>query len=163
MKIYTETRSAALVDVFHQRGLCVSYDRLKTIITDIVNSIIAYWTDLGVAVPPQTIHGVFTIGGYDNVDHNPPSNTSRYAVHGTCSTLHQNFSGEYQTGAGVVILNPAEMGSRFVKPLPQSYTDIDYDMSVSKDEAHSFIGVNHLCRTRYIHQVYVAAIYAFCS
>ena len=31
---------------------------------------------------------------------------------------------------------------------------------VSSGKAQSFIGVNHICRTRYMHQVYAAALYA---
>ena len=71
LKFHLQTGSASLLKTMHQRGLCVSYDRLRTFSTDITNSIIKHWEQIGVVVPPQAMKGVFTTGGFDNIDHNP--------------------------------------------------------------------------------------------
>ena len=73
MKLHLLTGSKSLVDTMNKRGLCVSYYRLRRLSTDLANSIISYWEKIGVVVPPQAIKGVFTTGGYDNIDHNPSS------------------------------------------------------------------------------------------
>ena len=41
IKIYSNTRMDSLVDAMHGRGLCISYSRLRTISTDLANSITA--------------------------------------------------------------------------------------------------------------------------
>jgi len=43
IKIYANTRMASLVDSMHERGLCISYYRLRTISTDLANSIISFY------------------------------------------------------------------------------------------------------------------------
>ena len=65
MKLHLQTGSASFVQTMHQRGLCVSYDHLRTFSTDIANSVINHWEQIGVVVPPQAVKGVFTTGGFD--------------------------------------------------------------------------------------------------
>ena len=60
----------------------MSYDCLNTFSTDIANSVISHWEQIGVVVSPQVIKGVFTTGGYDNIDRNA-STTAISALHGT--------------------------------------------------------------------------------
>ena len=81
MKLHLKTGSASLVQTMHQRGLCVSYDRLQSFSTDITNSVTSHWEQIGVVVPPQAVKGVFTTGGFDNIDHNPSSITATSALH----------------------------------------------------------------------------------
>ena len=92
MKLHQQSGSRYLVEAMHKRGMCVSYDRLKTFSIDIANSVISHWEQIGVVVPPQAVKGVFTIGGFDNIDHNPSSTMATSALHGTCISIQQHFS-----------------------------------------------------------------------
>lgn len=94
MKLHQQSGSTYLVETMHKRRMCVSYDRLKTFSTDIANSVISHWEQIGVVVPPQAVTGVFTTGGFDNIDHNPSSTTATSALHGTCITIQQHFSSD---------------------------------------------------------------------
>ena len=135
MKLHLKTDSAFLVQTMHQRGLCVSYDHLQSFSTDITNSVISHWEQIGVVVPPQAVKGVFTTGGFDNIDHNPSSTTATSALHGICISIQQHFfSGNQQTENLTDILDPAEMGKKHVKSLPAYYTPMDLDVSLPNDE-----------------------------
>ena len=136
MKLYLKSGSKSVLDVMHQRGLCISYDRLLVLSTDIANSVIAHWENLGVVVPPQAVKNVFTTGAFDNIDHNPSSTTAKSALHGTCISIHQhNFSSNTQQTENIIdILNSDEMGQKHVRSLPSSYKTLDYDVSLPKDE-----------------------------
>ena len=94
MKLHLQTGSKSLLETMHKQGICVSYDRLKTFSTDIANSVIKHWEHIGVVVPPQAVKGVFTNGGFDNIDHNPSSITAASALHGTCISIQQRFSSD---------------------------------------------------------------------
>ncbi len=134
MKVYLQTGRESLIDDMHQRGMCISYDRLRVLSTDIANSIIGHWEQVGVVVPPQAVKDVFTTGGFDNIDYNPSSTTAKSALHGTCISIHQHFSSNTQQVVNLDdILNPAEMGQRTLRSLPPSYTTIDMDISLSND------------------------------
>ena len=96
---------------------------------------ISHWEQIGVVVPPQAVKGVFTTGGFDNIDHNPSSTTATSALHGTCISIQQHFSsGNQQTENLTDILDPAEMGKKHVKSLPACYTTMDLDVSLPNDE-----------------------------
>ncbi len=134
MKLHLLTGSASLVQVMHQRGLCVSYDRLKAFSTDIANSVITHWEQTGVVVPTQA-QGCLHNWGFDNIDHNPSSTTATSALHGTCISIVQHFSSDNQQTANLTdILNLLEMGKKHVKPLPAHYMTMDLDVSLPTDE-----------------------------
>ncbi|KAL7395746.1 hypothetical protein ABVT39_022389 [Epinephelus coioides] len=81
------------------------------------------------------VKGVFTSGGFHNIDHNPSSTIATSALHGTCFRIQQHFSsGSQQTENLTDILDPAEMGRQHVKSLPPHYTTMDLDVSLPTDE-----------------------------
>lgn len=96
------------MNTMHQRGLYISYDRLRVLGTDMANSVIRHWEDIGVVVPPQAIKNVFTTGGFDNIDNNPSSTMAESALHGFCISLHQHFS--VKSTNHVNILHEEELG-----------------------------------------------------
>ncbi len=96
MEVYLQTGHESLIDDMHQRGMCILYDRLRVLSTDIANSVIGHWEQVGVVVPPQAVKSVFTTGGFDNIDYNPSSTTAKSVLHGTCISIHQNFSSNIQ-------------------------------------------------------------------
>ena len=64
--------------------------RVLSISADLGNDISEFYKSEGVVCPRQLRHGVFTTAAYDNMDHNPSSNTALGALHGTVISLFQN-------------------------------------------------------------------------
>ena len=60
----------SMLSYLHDKGIAVSYDRVRSLSTDIANSIITVWEDEGIVVPPQAVKGAFTTMGFDNADWN---------------------------------------------------------------------------------------------
>ena len=89
MIIHAKTRSKSLIDKFYNLGLCVSYDRLMDISTDLANEVIAQYEEDGVVCPLKLLEGVFTCGAVDNIDHNPSAMTAKDSFHGTAISLRQ--------------------------------------------------------------------------
>ena len=125
----------SLVDAMHGRGLCISYSRLRTISTDLANSIICFYEKSGVVVPMQALRGVFTTNAYDNIDHNTRATTCRTTFHGSCCFVLQFPTPDNQGTIGPeCILNPEVMGKKGIDILPQSYTNMADEVSLPKSE-----------------------------
>ena len=135
MKVHMKSGKANLVDTLAERGICVSYHRLRQLSTDIANAVISYWEQEGVVAPFQATKGVFTTGGVDNIDYNPSSTTSssKSVLHGSSISILQHFSSNEAEKKQTEILNTAQMGQSTVRTLPVSYTMMD-DVSFPKDE-----------------------------
>ena len=73
--IHGKTRKRDLIDILHERGLCISYNRVLQISSDIANSVITQFEESGVVCPSFFKNNVFTTGNLDNIDYNPSSNT----------------------------------------------------------------------------------------
>ena len=158
MKIHMKTGKECLVDMLAQRGICVSYKRLRQISTDIANSVITDWERKGVVVPSLASRGIFTTGGVDNIDYNPSSTTAlpQSVLHVTSISVLQHFSLSQVTSIKEQddIMYHEEMGKKDVKPSPISYTMID-DVSLPRNDtttvpnlkdlnSHPFIASNSL-------------------
>ena len=121
MLIHAKTRSKDLIDTLFNLGLCVSYNRLMDISTNLSNTVCSQYHANQVVCPPQLSKNVFTCGAVDNIDHNPSSTTAHDSFHGTAITLTQfptiQFPGESQER----VLTDAEKQSK-LSPLPQKYT-----------------------------------------
>ena len=100
MLIHAKTRSKDLIDTLFNLGLCVSYNRLMDISTNLSNTVCSQYHANQVVCPPQLSKKVFTCGAVDNIDHNPSSTTAHDSFHGTAITLTQfptiQFPGESQ-------------------------------------------------------------------
>ena len=134
IKLFLQTSSASLVETMHNCGLCVEYDRLKTLNTGVVNSVISHREHNSVVVPSQVIKGVFTIG-IDNMVHNPSSATVRSALHGTSISIQQHFDTDSQKTENLIdIIDPAKTERKQVKLLLSCYTSMDLDIVLPSDE-----------------------------
>lgn len=95
MKVHMKTGKESLVDMLAERGICVSYDRLRQLSTDIANSVITHWEREDVVVPSQATKGVFTTGGLTTliiIHHLQLRHLSQFCmglVSASCSTSHQ--------------------------------------------------------------------------
>lgn len=92
--IHSKTRKRDLIDTLFEKGLSVSYDRVQQIATDVANSALASFEDVGVVYPRALRKDLFTTGNLDNIDHNPSSTSVRTAFHGTAISLTQHVTNE---------------------------------------------------------------------
>ena len=89
LKTHTETRSKELINILYNLGVCCSYDRVLNIEKELKKSIYNYFQKLGMVCPPHLRKGVYTIGAFDNIDHNPSSNTAQGSLHGSSISIFQ--------------------------------------------------------------------------
>lgn len=89
LKLYG-TKSKELVSIFHELGMGLSYDRVKTILHERANNASAQYQQDGVVCPLSMELGVFTTACVDNLDHNTSSTLANSAFHGTAISLMQH-------------------------------------------------------------------------
>ncbi len=121
----------------HFKGISVSYDRVRSLATDIANSSIAYWEDVGVVVPLQAVKGAFTSRGFDNIDWNAKAKLAKSSsyLHGTLIAVHQHFkSNTSYEKLNISMLSTNELGQKYVKPLPVSYTEMNQQLTFNSNE-----------------------------
>ena len=121
MLIHAKTRSRDLIDTMFNLGLCVSYDRLMNISTNLANSVCAQYHIDQVVCPPQLSKGVFTCGAVDNIDHNPSARTAFDSFHGTAITITQFPTSELSKEGQDRVVQAVAKRSK-ISPLPQKYT-----------------------------------------
>ena len=87
--LHSHTRSRTLVDKFYHLGLCISYDRMLTLSTNLGNSICAQFEEDGIVCPVSLRFNIFSTFAVDNNGHNPSSRTATNSWHGTAiSSTH---------------------------------------------------------------------------
>ena len=91
-KIHAVTRRNGLVDTLFNLRLCVSYDKLLRMTSDIAKGVCHRFGVEDVVCPPKLRHGLFTTGAVDNIDHNPSSATAKHSFHRTGISLIQHPS-----------------------------------------------------------------------
>jgi hypothetical protein len=128
-----KTRKRELIDTLYNLGLCVSYDRLMRISTDLANTVCAQYHAEQVVCPPQLRNGVFTCGAVDNIDHNPSARTAHDSFHGTAISLMQFPTVETPgTNRVGVRMDPTVANLNTIAPLPASYTMV-HPVAKTKD------------------------------
>lgn len=124
--IHAETRKKTLVDKFYKLGLCISYDRLMQISSDLGNKICKLYEKEGVVCPPKLRKNVFTTASVDNIDHNPSSRTAKDSFHGTAISItqHPSADSQGQEREQVSQQDYTLTKSKIVNNLPEFYTTI---------------------------------------
>ncbi|CAG4960105.1 unnamed protein product [Parnassius apollo] len=89
LEVYGRTRSKTVIDDLHKRGLSVSKNRVREVTSALCHLNINRAEEEGLLCSSNLLQSVFTIGAYDNVDHNPSSNTSEGFFHGTSISVFQ--------------------------------------------------------------------------
>lgn len=121
--VYAKTRKKGLIDILHRLGLSVSYRRLLHVTTGLANMLIAQYEMDGVVCPSPLQKGLFTVGAYDNIDHNPSSTTSKESFHGTGISIFQHVNNSSEGQARPTrTLQDASLCT--LQPLPLSYADV---------------------------------------
>ncbi|XP_038062580.1 uncharacterized protein LOC119733071 [Patiria miniata] len=126
LKLHGETRKRNLVDTFYSLGMCVSYDRLLQLSSDLANGVCKQFEADNVVCPPKMRHGLFTTAAVDNIDHNPSSMTAQDSFHGTGISLMQHPSHAY-TGVDrslLLISKETTSTTKAVVSLPTFYSSV---------------------------------------
>ncbi len=106
-------------------GLCISYDRVLTISTDLVNSVCASYEEEGVVCPPILSKYVFCTSACDNSDRNPSSTTGSDSFHGAGISImqHHNRDGPGMAHDQPVIESDGPV-KKAISKLPESCTSV---------------------------------------
>ena len=123
---HAKTRKRTLIDQLFNLGLCISYDRVLEISTEMGNNVCARYEMEGVVCPPNLKRNVFTTAAVDNIDHNPTSTTFKGAFHGTGISLFQQPSenAERDERDQDIRASSTERTTR-LSPLPNAYTNVN--------------------------------------
>ena len=106
-------------------GLCISYDRLLSLSTDIANTVCASYESEGVVCLPKLKSSLFTTAAVDNIDHNPSSTTAQDSFHGTTISLVQHpTDNESGTEREQPTIQSSAKSSKTVAALPSSFTEV---------------------------------------
>ena len=128
LKIHGATRGRSLIDAMFGMGLCISYDRLLALSTDIANSVCTQFENDGVVCPPKLRGGLFTTAAVDNIDHNPSSTSAHDSFHGTAISLVQHpTSRVHGVDRRINTIQPipsASKASRKVAQLPAHFLEV---------------------------------------
>ena len=73
LSLYRKTRKRGLVELLHDHGLSVPYDRVLQISAQLGDAAVARYTEDGVVCPLELRKGLFTTAPMDNIHHNPTS------------------------------------------------------------------------------------------
>ena len=65
--IHAQTRKKELIDKLKNLGLCISYDRVLQVSTELGNTVCAFYEETNNVCPPKLRNGLFTTGCVDNV------------------------------------------------------------------------------------------------
>ncbi len=114
MKIHGATRNRELVDILHSLGMCVSYDRLLQLTSDIANNVCQRFSIENAVCPSNLRQGLLTTAAVDNIDYNPSSATAKDSFHGTRISLIQHPS---HTNGGLDRAAPAISGPATIQRL----------------------------------------------
>ena len=94
LNIYSHTRKAQLVNDLFDVGMSISYKRILEIENALGASVCEQFQKEGIVCPAKLRNGLFTVAAYDNLDHNPTSNTCQESFHGTGVSLSQYRTNE---------------------------------------------------------------------
>ena len=110
--------------------VCVFYDHLLRLTSDISNRVCEQFTVDGIVCPPKLRSKLFTTAAVDNIDYNPSSATAKTSFHGTGISLIQHPSHAFKGYSyDLPVINKTTIAtlsslSRSTATLPVKYTNV---------------------------------------
>ena len=102
--VFAKTRKRQLIDTLFQYGICISYDRVIEISTQLGEAVVQRYLEEGVVCPPIMHKGIFTTSAVDTIDHNPSATTAMSSFHGTGIFLFQHPMEDSQSEDRTLVL-----------------------------------------------------------
>ena len=90
LNIHSQTRSKKLLNHLHRLGIIISYNRVIELENCLASSVRTRFEQGGVVCPSQLWEDLFTVGAFDNIDHNLSSTTAQGSFHGTGISIFQS-------------------------------------------------------------------------
>ena len=90
MVVHAKTRKRQLIDILHENGISISYDRVLEVSALLGESVVNQYVVDGVVCPPILRKGLFTTSAIDNIDHNPTATTANTSCHGKSVSMFQH-------------------------------------------------------------------------
>lgn len=124
MCLFAKTRKRQLIDMLHENGISISYDRVLEISAHLGESVVTQYVSDGVVCPPTLKKKLFTTAAVDNIDHNPTATTAKTSFHGTSVSLFQHPDMEYAGEERQMLKVDSKMKRKTVPELPESFTNV---------------------------------------
>src|SRR6218665_425874 len=90
LSVHAATRKKSLIDKLFDVGVCVSYDRLMSILSDLASGVCQRFEEEQAVCPLNFKGNLFTTAAVDNIDHSPSSTSAQRSFHGTGISLQQH-------------------------------------------------------------------------
>ena len=132
MSIYAKTRKKVLIDLLHDHGLTIPYDRVLEISAQLGDAAVGKYIDEGVVCPSILRKRLFTTAAMDNIDHNPTATTATTYFHGTSVSLFQ-YPTQANEGEKRESFEIRNFNVKKVPELPETYTNIHPAAFTSKN------------------------------
>ena len=87
--LFAKTRKHQLIDILHQYGICISYDRVIQISSQIGEALVDRYLEEGLVCPSVRRKGLLTTAAIDNIDHNPSSTTAKASFQSSSISIFQ--------------------------------------------------------------------------
>jgi hypothetical protein len=116
-----KTRKRQLIDALFQHGICISYDRVLEISTQLGESVLCQFMEDGVFCPAILQKGLFTTSAVANIDHNPSATTS---CHGTGISVFQHPVSSTFSDSRTFEFKGQKPKSKAISCLPETYTNV---------------------------------------
>ena len=142
MSFYTKTRRRKLVEMLHEHGISISYDRMLEISAQLGDATVSKYVDDGEVCPPVLQKGLFTTSAMDNIDHNSTAMTATTFFHGTSVSVFQHLTKE-DKGEERGQLKFREEKLKTVPELRDSFTNVWPTLFTKKKPSPPHIGVAH--------------------
>lgn len=124
MSVFAKTRKRQLIEMLHENGISVSYDRVLEISAQLGEAVVAQYVEDGVVCPPVLKKHVFTTSAVDNIDHNPTATTAQSSFHGTSISIFQHPNSEYPGEEREPLKINTDMRVNKVPELPEDFTNV---------------------------------------
>ena len=111
------------VEMLHDHGMSISYDRVLAISAQLGYATVSKYMEEGVVCPPVLRKGLFTTVVMDNTDHNSSANTATTSFHGTSISVFQHPATDNH-GEECLLLKFGSERVKSVSEQPDSFTNI---------------------------------------
>ena len=123
MSVYAKTQKKVLVELLHDHGLSVLYDRVLEISAQLGDAAVSRYEEERVVCPLVFRKRIFTTAAMDNIDHNSTATTATTSFHGTSISLFQ-YPTLDNKGEKLEPFQITDHSVKKVPELPDSYTNV---------------------------------------
>ena len=95
----SQSRNKKQITFMHEKGLSISYERIKTIRSSLAFELNEKYHELGLVYPSQLQNKTFTTSAIDNFDYNLQSSTAKESIHWTGISIFQYPNSSSNTSA----------------------------------------------------------------